>query len=129
MDITLALHKKLEALANLDSQGKRGHPRFSVYVIEVEKVDPNLQCDFYVGSTVHPVWQRLQQHIEGHKLASRPFKYGRGKAKCVRWDLMENYPKYFSRANAEEAERLVAIALQSAGWVVHCNMLNYTVSD
>lgn len=124
MDITLALHKKLIALAKKDAVGRRGNPKYSVYVIEVEKLDPNLKCDFYVGSTAHTPLHRFHQHIEGNRLASQPFKKGRGRAKQIRWDLMENYPKYFSRDNVEIAEGLVARALQSAGWQVHCNKLN-----
>ena len=123
LDITTILHKKLEALAKKDAIGKRVEPSFSVYVIEVEKIDPSLDCDFYVGSTAHSVLDRFYQHVEGHNLASKPFKYGKGKARRIRWDLMEEFPKFYSRDSVEIAEGLVAKALQSAGWSVHCNKL------
>lgn len=123
MDITSVLNKKLEALAKKDSIGKRVEPSFSVYVIEVEKIDPKLDCDFYVGSTALSVLDRFYQHIEGHNLASKPFKYGKGKARRIRWDIMEEFPKFYTRDSVEIAEGLVAKALQSAGWSVHCNKL------
>jgi hypothetical protein len=123
LDITSVLHKKLEALAKKDSIGQRAQPSFSIYVIEVEKIDPKLDCDFYVGSTALSVLDRFYQHIEGHNLASKPFKYGKGKARRIRWDLMEEFPKFYTRDSVEIAEGLVAKALQSGGWSVHCNKL------
>ncbi len=55
MDDSEQLLLRLQKLAAEDAIGKKSDPRYSVYVIEVEKLDPNLEYDFYVGSTGNPV--------------------------------------------------------------------------
>ena len=66
MDDSEKLLLRLQKLAAEDAIGKKSDPRYSVYVIEVEKLDPNLEYDFYVGSTGNPVRYRFAQHVPNH---------------------------------------------------------------
>jgi hypothetical protein len=115
---------EVKKLAREDSMGKKSEPRYSVYVIEIEKLDPSLKFDFYVGSTSNSVLYRLSQHIPDHDLASKIFRHSRGRAKQIRWDLTMDFPKFHSRDAAEKAEGLLARAIQKAGWSVSSDRLN-----
>jgi hypothetical protein len=115
---------EVKKLAREDSIGKKSEPRYSVYVIEIEKLDPSLKFDFYVGSTSKSVLYRFAQHIPDHEFASKIFRHSRGRAKQVRWDLTMDFPKFHSRDAAEKAEGLLARAIQKAGWAVSSDRLN-----
>ena len=123
MDDSEQLLLQLQKLAAEDAIGKKFDPRFSVYVIEVEKLDPHLAYDFYVGSTGNPVRYRFAQHVLDHKFAARIFRNSRARAKCLRWDMMLNIPMFHSKKAAEKAEGLVAKALHKAGWDVNSDRL------
>ena len=123
MDDSEQLLLRLQKLAAEDAIGKKSDPRYSVYVIEVEKLDPNLRYDFYVGSTGNPVRYRFTQHVPDHKFAARIFRSSRARAKCLRWDLMLELPMFHSKVAAEKAEGLVAKALHKAGWEVNSDRL------
>jgi len=110
-------------LAERDSVGRKSKPTYSVYVIEIEKIDPTLKFEFYVGSTSKSIQYRFAQHVPGHDLASKIFKRSRGRAKQVRWDLTLDFPKFHSRAAAEIAEGLLARAIKEAGWTVSSDRL------
>ena len=110
-------------MASEDANGKKSDPRYSVYVIEIEKLDPNLEYDFYVGSTGNPVRYRFAQHVPEHKFAARIFRNSRARAKCLRWDLMLEFPKFHTKEAAEKAEGLVAKAIHKAGWDVNSDRL------
>lgn len=114
---------RLQKLAAKDAIGKKSAPRYSVYIIEIEKLDPNLEHDFYVGSTGNPVRYRFAQHVPDHKFAARIFRNSRARAKCLRWDMMLNLPMFHSKEAAEMAEGLVAKALHKAGWDVNSDRL------
>lgn len=109
---------RLQNLAEEDAKGKKFDPRYSVYIIEIEKLDPNLEYDYYVGSTGNSVLYRFAQHSAGHKFAARIFRNSRATAKCLRWDMMMDFPSYHSKEAVEIAEGLVAKALFKAGWNV-----------
>jgi hypothetical protein len=123
MDESELLLWQLQKLAKDDAKGKKSDPRYSVYVIEVEKLDPNVKYDFYVGSTGNPVRHRFAQHVPDHKFAARIFRNSRARAKCLRWDLMLGFPLFYSKDAAEQAEGLVAKALDKAGWEVNSDRL------
>ena len=123
MDDSEQLLLRLQKLAAEDAIGKKSDPRYSVYVIEVEKLDPHLEYDFYVGSTGNPVRYRFAQHVPDHKFAARIFRNSRARAKCLRWDMMLELPKFHSKEVAEIAEGLVAKALHKAGWDVNSDRL------
>jgi hypothetical protein len=123
MDESELLMRQLQKLAAEDSIGKKSDPRYSVYVIEVERLDPNLECDFYVGSTGNPVRHRFAQHVPEHKFAARIFRNSRARAKRLRWDMMLDLPMFHSKEAAEKGEGLVAKALHKAGWVVNSDRL------
>ncbi len=123
MDDSGQLLLRLQKLAAEDAMGKKSDPRYSIYVIEVEKLDPNLKYDFYVGSTGNPVRYRFAQHVPDHKFAARIFRNSRARAKCLRWDLMLELPMFHSKEAAENAEGLLAKALHKAGWVVNSDRL------
>ena len=124
MDESEKLLRDLQKLALEDSIGKKSEPTYSVYVIEIEKLDPSLKFDFYVGSTSKSVQYRLSQHIPGHNLASQIFRHSRGRAKQVRWDLTMDFPKFHTRGAAEKAEGLLARAIHKAGWSVSSDRLD-----
>ncbi len=123
MDDSGQLLLRLQKLAAEDAMGKKSDPRYSIYVIEVEKLDQNLKYDFYVGSTGNPVRYRFAQHVPDHKFAARIFRNSRARAKCLRWDLMLELPMFHSKEAAENAEGLLAKALHKAGWVVNSDRL------
>ncbi len=114
---------RLQKLASEDANGKKSEPRYSVYVIEIEKLDPNLEYDFYVGSTGNPLRYRFVQHVPEHKFAARIFRNSRARAKCVRWDMMLEFPMFHTKEAAEKAEELVAKAIHKAGWDVNSDRL------
>ena len=118
------LHLHLQKLAAQDSIGKKSDPKYSIYIIEIEKLDSNLKYDFYVGSTGNPVRYRFAQHVPNHKFAARIFRNSRARAKCVRWDMMLEIPMFHSKEAAQMAEGLVAKALNKAGWEVNSDRLD-----
>lgn len=124
MDDSEKLLKEVMELAMQDSVGRKSKPTYSVYVIEIEKIDPTLKFEFYVGSTSKSIQYRFAQHVPEHELASKIFKRLRGKAKQIRWDLTLCFPKFHTRAAAEKAEGLLARAIQEAGWTVSSDRLN-----
>ncbi len=123
MDESGQLLLRLQKLAAEDAIGKKSDPKYSVYVIEVETLDPNLEYDFYVGSTGNPVRYRFAQHVPGHKFAARIFRNSRARAKCLRWDIMLELPMFHTKEAADKAEGLVAKALHKAGWEVNSDRL------
>jgi hypothetical protein len=124
MDESEKLLNDLRKLALQDSIGKKSAATYSVYVIEIEKLDPNLKFDFYVGSTSKSIQHRVSQHVQDHDLAAQMFRHARAKAKQVRWDLTLGFPKFHTRSAAEKAEGLLARAIQKAGWSVCSDRLD-----
>ena len=124
MDESEKLLTELRKLSAEDSIGKKTEPTYSIYVLEIEKIDTSLEFDFYVGSTGNPIQYRFSQHIPNHKYAARIFRNSRAKAKCIRWDLIMDFPKFHTKNNAEKAEGLLAKAIQKAGWTVCSDRLD-----
>jgi hypothetical protein len=118
------LLRDLQKLALEDSVGKKSEPTYSVYVIEIERIDPGLDFDFYVGSTGNPIQYRFSQHVPDHKFAARIFRNSRAKATRIRWDLIFDFPKFHSKGAAEKAEGLLAQAIHKAGWSVCSDRLD-----
>jgi hypothetical protein len=83
-----------------------------------------LEYDFYVGLTGNPVRYRFAQHVPEHKFAARIFRNSRARTKCLRWDIMMDFPSFHSEEAAERAEGLVAEALFEAGWIVKSDRLD-----
>ncbi len=123
MDDSDRLIEQLKKIAIRDAVGKKFEARFSVYIIEIQKIDQSLNYDFYVGSTGNPVRHRFAQHVPEHKFAARIFRNSRARAKCLRWDMMLELPKFHTKDAAEKAEGLVAKALYKAGWEVNSDRL------
>jgi hypothetical protein len=124
VDESEKLLNDLRKLASQDSIGRKTEPTYSVYVIEIEKLDPSLKFDFYVGSTGNPIPYRFSQHIPDHKFAARIFKNSRARAARIRWDLIFDFPKFHTKGAAEKAEGLLARAIQKAGWSVSSDRLD-----
>ncbi len=59
MDESEKLLNDLRKLALQDSIGKKSAATYSVYVIEIERIDPTLEFDFYVGSTGNSIQHRF----------------------------------------------------------------------
>jgi hypothetical protein len=123
MDESELLMLQLQKLAAEDGIGKKSDPRYSVYVIEVEKIDSKLEYDFYVGSTGNPVRYRFAQHVPNHKFAARIFRNSRAKALCIRWDMTFGFPKFHTKSAAEMAESWLASLIQESGWNVCSDQL------
>ena len=124
MDESEKLLIDLRKLANQDAIGKKSAPIYSIYVIEVEKLDPTLKFDFYVGSTSKSIQHRFSQHVKDNDLAAQMFRRARAKAKQVRWDLTLDFPKFHTREAAVKAEGLLARAIAKAGWSVCSDRLD-----
>lgn len=88
---------------------------YHVYVIELSRACVAEPCAFapvYVGQTAHTPEHRFDQHKAGGKLASsKPHKYGIR----LRQDLMKGIGPFATRREAEEAEALLARALEKRG--------------
>jgi hypothetical protein len=124
MDESEKLLHDLQKLAREDSKGKKAEPKFSVYVIEIEKLDPSLKFDFYVGSTSKSIQYRFSQHTQDNELAAKIFRRARARARHLRWDLTLDFPKFHTRGAAEKAEGLLARAITQAGWSVSSDRLD-----
>jgi len=124
MDESEKLLNDLRKLALQDSIGKKSAATYSVYVIEIERIDPTLEFDFYVGSTGNSIQHRFSQHVPEHKLAARIFRNSKAHALRIRWDLISDFPKFHTKIAAEKAEGLLARAIQSAGWSVCSDRLD-----
>ncbi len=124
MEESEKLLSDLRKLASQDSLGKKSPPTYSIYVIEIEKIDPNLEFDFYVGSTGNPIQHRFSQHVPGHKLAAKIFRHSKAHALRIRWDLISDFPKFHTKTAAEKAEGLLARAIHRAGWTVCSDRLD-----
>ena len=122
-DITSTLIRKLVALANLDSQGRSHKPTKSVYIIEVENLDRKNNWDYYVGYTGKNVEERYKEHLIGYK-SWREFKAGRSRPKGLAFDLMAEFPKFYTVSAAKEAEGLVARALRDSEYEVYSDMID-----
>jgi hypothetical protein len=88
---------------------------YSVYVIELARAcvrEPCALAPVYVGQTAHDPEHRFEQHKAGGRLASaKPYRYG----VRLRRDLMKGIGPFASRAEAEQAERALAKALEKRG--------------
>ena len=99
--------KRIQRLA-ASEPADAGRLRYTLYVIEVERLDPSLRFDFYVGYTSSSLERRLAQHQAAGDKAWRQFKNGRGRAVRIRYDLMEGLPKFRTEEVAKAAEGTLA---------------------
>lgn len=90
-------------------------PSYTVYIIELSRdavAEPCTLAPLYVGQTAHDPETRFAQHKAGGRLAAgKPHRYG----KRLRWDLMKGIGPFTTRAEAEQAEKAVAEALERRG--------------
>jgi hypothetical protein len=90
-------------------------PAYSVYVIELSRRavrEPCALAPLYVGQTAHTPEHRFAQHRAGGQLAAgKPHRFG----VRLRTDLMKGIGPFTTRAEAEQAERLLAEALERRG--------------
>jgi hypothetical protein len=98
MDESEKLLNDLRKLALQDSIGKKSAATYSVYVIEIERIDPILEFDFYVGSTGNPIQHRFSQHVPEHKLAAKIFRSSKARALRIRWDRFQIFPSFIQRS-------------------------------
>jgi hypothetical protein len=114
--------RSLQNMAEFDSRSHESEAMFSVYILDVIPLVENCSYDFYVGSTWKPVEERYQEHKQKGDKSARIF---RSKADVgeIRWDLMEGFPKFHTRAAVERAEGRVAKWLVNKGFQVRCNAL------
>lgn len=107
---SLPLHE-VQRIHRIAEESARRHPSAAstqcLYVIEVERLDPSIAYDFYVGQTAHTPEHRLQQHSGGTPTAGQDFRRGRTRAVRLRYDLMAGLPRFHDRDSAEQAEKLL----------------------
>ena len=109
-------------MAEFDSRSHESEAMFSVYILDVIPLVESCSYDFYVGSTWKPVEERFLEHKEKGEKSARIFR-NRAKVGDIRWDLMEGFPKFHTRAAVERAEGRVAKWLVNKGYQVRCNAL------
>ena len=107
---------------------ERTGPQHRVYVIEVERVDPAITWDFYVGSTglyLRERWERYEQLTDK---VSKYFRRGQVKALRYRYDLMKGWGPYDTHDECLQAEGDLAVALQLAGFSVYSDRLKHAAT-
>jgi hypothetical protein len=109
-------------MAEFDSRSHDSEAMFSVYILDVIPLVENCPYNFYVGSTWKSVEERHQEHKQKGDKSSRIFRK-RADVGDIRWDLMEGFPKFHTRAAVERAEGRVAKWLVNKGHQVRCNAL------
>ena len=109
-------------MAEFDLNSRTGEAKYSIYVLDVIPLSENCKYQIYVGSTWKSVEERFAEHREGGSKAARIFR-STAAVGDIRWDLMDGFPKFYSREAAERAEGRVAKWLSSKGFEVRCNML------
>ena len=114
--------KSLQNRAEFDSRLHDSEAKFSVYILDVIPLVESCSYHFYVGSTGKPVEERFLEHKEKGEKSARIFR-NRADVGDIRWDLMEGFPKFHTRAAAERAEGRVAKWLVNKGYQVRCNAL------
>ena len=117
-----SLVQSLHNMAEFDSRFSNSDAVHSVYILDVLPLVDTCSYDFYVGSTWKPVEERYEEHKKKGDKSARIFR-GRADVGDIRWDLMEGFPKFHSRAAVERAEGRVAKWLTNKGFQVRCNML------
>lgn len=112
-----------QPILSLMAKRRKSHralpPRtYSVYIIELSRACTRQPCalaPLYVGQTAHTPDYRFAQHKAGGRLAAgKPHRFG----KRLRLDLMKGIGPFFTRKEAETAEKAVAEALERRGHVV-----------
>ena len=109
-------------MAEMDYRQHNGVAKFSVYVLDVLPLSDGCKYELYVGSTWKEIKHRHEEHKDGGSKSARIFRKS-ASVGDIRWDLMEGFPKFYSREAAERAEGRVAMWLVHKGFQVRCNML------
>lgn len=106
---------------------ERTGPQHRVYVIEVERLDPSITWDLYVGSTnlyLRERWERYEQLTD---TVSKYFRRGQVRALGYRYDLMKGWGPYDSKEECLVAEGALAAQLQRDGYAVYSDRLKYAL--
>lgn len=109
-------------MAEFDLNSRAGEAKYSIYILDVIPLSENCKYRLYVGCTWKSVEDRCAEHREGGSKSARIFR-STAVVGDIRWDLMDGFPKFFSREAAERAEGRVAKWLSNKGFEVRCNML------
>lgn len=109
-------------MSEFDLNSRTVEANYSVYVLDVVPLSENCKYQLYVGSTWKSVEERYEEHREGGTKSARIFR-STASVGNIRWDLMDGFPKFYSREAAERAEGRVAKWLSNKGFTVRCNML------
>lgn len=113
--------KSLNNMAEFDCKNN-GKAEFSVYVLDVLPLSDKCKYQLYVGSTWKTVEERFEEHKSGGPKSARIFR-SIAKVGEIRWDLMNEFPKFCSRAGVGRAEARVARWLTNRGFNVRCDKL------
>lgn len=102
---------------------KRAYPTFSVYVVECEVLDPEIDWTFYVGHTGLTLPKKWDRYVAAGDKVSRFFRDGQVRARSFRPDLTAGWGPYWTRPDAVRAEGDLALALSRAGLAVYSDRL------
>ena len=106
---------------------ERKGPQHRVYVVAVERVDPAITWDLYVGSTNLYLRERWQRYENLTDKVSQYFRHGKVRAIGYRYDLMDGWGPYETREEALEKEGALATSLQRDGYSVYSDRLKYVI--
>lgn len=104
---------------------ERTGPQHRVYVIEVERIDPAIRWDLYVGSTNLYLRERWQRYEQLTSTVSKYFRRGQVRAVRYRYDLIAGWGPYDTHEQALEAEGRLAASLERSGHAVHSDRLKH----
>lgn len=116
----------LKNMAEFDRRSSNSQASYSVYILDVIPLNDSCKYDFYVGSTVKLVEERCEEHKLKKRPESAQVFINNADVGEIRWDLMADFPKFYSRKTAERAEMRVARWLVNKGFRVSCNKLSKT---
>ena len=98
---------------------ERKGPQHRVYVIEVEAIDKSISWTLYVGYTNLYLRERWERYESLSDRVSKFFRKGQVVALAYRFDLMDGWGPYDTKAEGLWAEGELALTLTRAGHNVY----------
>lgn len=114
--------RSLRNRADFDARSSKGEALFSIYIIDVLPINDRCKYELYVGSTWKSIEERYEEHRSGGPKSARIFRTS-ARAGEIRWDLMDGFPKFYTRSGVERSEGRVARWLTNKGFRVRCDKL------
>ena len=113
------------AIADTIKKPTPKRPQHRVYVIEVERLDPTVDWDYYVGYTNNFFKVRWEKYVDlVPNSVSGYFRHGKVKALGYRYDLMKGWGPYETKQAGELAEGDLALYLEDLGYRTYTDKLD-----